>query len=76
VTRDDSPRGGLMDGWVRAVLLAAAVIGAFIEVSTPHRRYGPLVDVFALAAVGVVGASAVLGSEAAAALARQRDRLG
>ncbi|MEV6486623.1 protein phosphatase 2C domain-containing protein [Streptomyces sp. NPDC051576] len=74
--RDDSRKGGFMDeGWVRAVLLMAVVIGAFVEVSTPHRRYGPLVDVFALAAVGVVGAAAVLGSEAAATLARQRDRL-
>jgi hypothetical protein len=64
-----------MDGRLRAVLFVAVVIGAFIEVSTPHRRYGPLVDVFALAAVGVVGAAAVLGSESAATLARQRDRL-
>lgn len=65
-----------MDGWVRAVLLVAVVVGAFIEVGTPHRQYGLLVDGFALAAVGVVGAAAVLGSEAAATLARQRDRLG
>lgn len=64
-----------MGGRWRAVLFVAVVIGAFIEVSTEHRRYGALVDVFALAAVGVVGAAAVLGSEAAATLARQRDRL-
>lgn len=64
-----------MDGRARAVLLVAVVIGAFIEVSTPHRHYGLLVDVFALAAVGVVGTAAALGSEAAATLARQRDRL-
>lgn len=64
-----------MDGRLRAVLFVAVVIGAFIEVSTPHRRYGPLVDVFALAAVGVVGAAAVLGSESSATPARQRDRL-
>ena len=64
-----------MDGRLRAVLFVAVVIGAFIEVSTPHRRYGPLVDVFALGAVGVVGAAAVLGSKSAATLARQRDRL-
>ncbi|TKA02191.1 protein phosphatase 2C domain-containing protein [Actinacidiphila oryziradicis] len=75
MSRDDSRRDGLMDGRLRAVLFVAVVIGAFIEVSTPHRRYGPLVDVFALAAVGVVGAAAVLGSESAATLARQRDRL-
>lgn len=64
-----------MDGRLRAMLLAAVVIGSFIEVSTSHRQYGLLVDVFALAAVGVVGAAAVLGSESAATLARQRDRL-
>jgi len=64
-----------MGGRWRAVLFVAVVIGAFIEVSTEHRRYGPLVDMFALAAVGVVGAAAVLGSESAATLARQRDRL-
>ena len=64
-----------MGGRWRAVLFVAVVIGAFIEVSTPHRRYGPLVDMFALAAVGVVGAAVVLGSESAATLARQRDRL-
>ena len=75
VTRDETRRGGLLDGWARAVLLVAVVIGAFIEVSTPHRQYGPLVDLFALAAVGVVGSAAVLGSEAAATLARQRDQL-
>ncbi|MFE8949921.1 protein phosphatase 2C domain-containing protein [Streptomyces sp. NPDC007856] len=75
MSRDDSRRDGLMDGRLRAVLFVAVVIGAFIEVSTPHRRYGPLVDVFALAAVGVVGAAAVLGSESAATPARQRDRL-
>ncbi|WP_369393282.1 protein phosphatase 2C domain-containing protein [Streptomyces sp. CG1] len=75
MSRDDSRRDGFMDGRLRAVLFVAVVIGAFIEVSTPHRRYGPLVDVFALAAVGVVGAAAVLGSESAATLARQRDRL-
>ncbi|MFJ2867815.1 protein phosphatase 2C domain-containing protein [Kitasatospora sp. NPDC087314] len=65
---------GLTDGWVRAGLLAAVVIGAFAEVGTPHRHYGWLVDAFALAAVGVVGAAAALGSEAAATPARQRDR--
>ena len=64
-----------MGGRWRAVLFVAVVIGAFIEVSTEHRRYGPLVDMFALAAVGVVGAAAVLGSESASTLARQRDRL-
>jgi hypothetical protein len=64
-----------MDGRLRTVLFMAVVIGAFIEVSTPHRRYGPLVDVFALAAVGVVGAAAVLGYESAATPARQRDLL-
>ncbi|MFF1357267.1 protein phosphatase 2C domain-containing protein [Streptomyces sp. NPDC058297] len=75
MSRDDSRRGGLMDGRLRAVLFVAVVIGAFIEVSTPHRRYGPLVDVFALAAVGVVSAAAVLGYESAATPARQQDRL-
>lgn len=74
-SRGESRRGGLMDGWVRTVLFVAVVIGAFIEVGTPHRQYGLLVNVFALAAVGVVGAAAVLGSEATAALAGQRDRL-
>ncbi|MFJ6897748.1 protein phosphatase 2C domain-containing protein [Streptomyces hokutonensis] len=74
--RDDSRRDGLMDGRLRAVLFAAVVIGAFIEVSTPHRRYGPLVDMFALAAVGVVGAAAVWGSESAAPPARHGDRPG
>ncbi|WP_217547698.1 protein phosphatase 2C domain-containing protein [Streptomyces sp. GbtcB6] len=75
MSRGDSRRDDLMDGRVRAVLLVAVVIGAFIEVGTEHRRYGLLVDVFALAAVGVVGAAAALGSESAATLARQRDRL-
>ncbi len=75
MSRDDSRRGGFMDGRGRAVLLVAVVIGAFFEVSTSHRHYGLLVDVFALAAVGVVGAAAVLGSEAAETLARQRHRL-
>ncbi|MER7182894.1 protein phosphatase 2C domain-containing protein [Streptomyces hyaluromycini] len=75
MSRGDSRRDDLMDGRVRAVLLVAVVIGAFTEVGTEHRRYGLLVDVFALAAVGVVGAAAVLGSESAATLARQRDRL-
>ncbi|OLZ69365.1 hypothetical protein AV521_17690 [Streptomyces sp. IMTB 2501] len=75
MSRDNSRRGGLMDGRGRAMLLVAVVIGAFIEVSTPHRQYGRLVDVFALAAVGVAGTAAALGSEAAATLARQRDRL-
>ncbi|SEG49339.1 Protein phosphatase 2C [Actinacidiphila yanglinensis] len=74
-SRYENRDGGLMDGWVRAVLLAAVVIGAFIEVSTPHRQYGRVVDAFALAAVGVVGTAAALGSQAAATLARQRDRL-
>lgn len=64
MSRDDGRRG-LMDGRLRTVLFVAVAIGAFIEVSTPHRRYGPLVDMFALAAVGVVGAAAVLGSESA-----------
>ncbi|NDZ78293.1 protein phosphatase 2C domain-containing protein [Streptomyces sp. SID10853] len=63
-----------MDGRLRAVLLMAVAIGAFIEVGMPHRRYDLLVDGFALAAVGAVGAAAVLGSTSAA-LARQRDRL-
>ncbi|MEU1285300.1 protein phosphatase 2C domain-containing protein [Kitasatospora sp. NPDC005856] len=67
-------RDGLTDGWVRAGLVAAVVIGAFAEVGTPHRHYGWLVDAFALAAVGVVGAAAALGAEAAATPARQRDR--
>lgn len=70
----DGRRDGLADGWVRAGLLAAVAIGAFAEVGTPHRHYGWLVDAFALAAVGVVGAAAALGSEAAATPARQRDR--
>nr|WP_237550437.1 protein phosphatase 2C domain-containing protein [Streptomyces sp. SID8354] len=64
-----------MDGRARAVLLGAVVIGAFIEVGTPHRQFGLLVDVFALAAVGAVGAAAVLGTQPAATPARQRDRL-
>ncbi|MCX5423810.1 protein phosphatase 2C domain-containing protein [Streptomyces sp. NBC_00078] len=63
-----------MNGRARAVLLVAVVIGAFIEVGTEHRRYGLLVDGFALAAVGVVGAAAVLRSESAATPARQQDR--
>ncbi|WP_406159324.1 protein phosphatase 2C domain-containing protein [Streptomyces sp. NBC_00882] len=71
MSRDD----GLMGGRWRAVLFVAVAIGAFIEVSTPHRRYGPLVDMFALAAVGVIGAAVVLGSESVATLARERDRL-
>ncbi|MER6527756.1 protein phosphatase 2C domain-containing protein [Streptomyces sp. NPDC001508] len=75
MSRDDSPQGGLMDGRVRAVLLMAVVIGAFLEIGTEHRRYGLVVDGFALAAVAVVGAAAALGSESAATLARERDRL-
>ncbi|RVU15519.1 hypothetical protein EOT10_38680 [Streptomyces antnestii] len=74
MSRHDSRPGRLMDGRFRAVLFVAIVIGAFIEVSMPHRRYGPLVDVFALAAVGVVGAAAVLGSESAATPAREQGR--
>jgi hypothetical protein len=65
----------LTDGWVRAGLLVAVAVGAFVEVGSPHRNYGWLVDVFALAAVGVVGAAAALGSELAAAPAGQRNRL-
>ncbi|MGW2279207.1 protein phosphatase 2C domain-containing protein [Streptomyces sp. NPDC001770] len=61
MNRDESRRDGLMDGRLRAVLFMAVVAGAFVEVSTEHQRYGPLVNVFALAAVGVVGAAAVLG---------------
>jgi hypothetical protein len=64
-----------MGGRARVVLLVAVVIGAFIEVCTEHRRFGLLVNGFALAAVGVVGAAAVLRSESAGPLARQRDRL-
>ncbi|WP_043183288.1 protein phosphatase 2C domain-containing protein [Streptomyces sp. NRRL F-5123] len=63
-----------MDGWVRAVLLVAVVVGAFVEVSTPHEHYGRLVNAFALAAVGVVGTAATLGYGAAATPARHRDR--
>ncbi|WP_406135893.1 protein phosphatase 2C domain-containing protein [Streptomyces sp. NBC_01089] len=74
MSRDDGRRDGLMDGRLRTVLLMAVAIGAFIEVGTSHQRYDLLVDGFALAAVGVVGAAAVLGSESTA-LARQRDRL-
>ncbi|MER5640558.1 protein phosphatase 2C domain-containing protein [Kitasatospora sp. NPDC002227] len=66
-----SGRGVLLIGRARTVLLVAVLAGAFVEVSTEHRRYGWLVDVFALAAVGVVGMAAVLGSEAS----RPRDRL-
>ncbi|MFD4890552.1 hypothetical protein ACFWNL_09290, partial [Kitasatospora sp. NPDC058397] len=62
----DGRRDGLTDGWVRAGLLAAVVIGAFAEVGMPHRHYGWLVDAFALAAVGVVGAAGALGAGAAA----------
>ncbi|WP_457031852.1 protein phosphatase 2C domain-containing protein [Kitasatospora sp. P5_F3] len=72
---DNDRRDGLMDAGVRAVLLVAVVIGAFIEVSMPHRHYGWLVDALALAAVGVVGTAAALGSEAAAAPARPPARL-
>lgn len=75
MSRDDSRRDGLMDGWVRTMLLGAVVIGAFIEVSMAHRQYGLLVNGFALAAVGAAGAAAVLGSESAATLARQQERL-
>ncbi|WP_052434017.1 protein phosphatase 2C domain-containing protein [Streptacidiphilus melanogenes] len=71
----DDSRPGLMNGWLRAAELAVVVAGAFVEVNLPHRQYGLLVDMFALAAVGVVGASTVLGSEAAETLARQRERL-
>ncbi|PYC88026.1 hypothetical protein C7C46_01775 [Streptomyces tateyamensis] len=70
----DSRPDGLMSGWARAALLAAVVIGAFIEVSTVHRHHGWLVDGLALAAVGLAGAAAALGSEAAATLARQPER--
>ncbi|MDH6139164.1 hypothetical protein P3T35_001164 [Kitasatospora sp. GP30] len=69
-----SGRGGLLDGWVRALFLAAVVVGAFVEVSTAHRHFGRLVDLLALAAVGLVGAAAVLGSEAAATLTREDER--
>ncbi|WP_037973853.1 protein phosphatase 2C domain-containing protein [Streptomyces sp. NRRL WC-3742] len=75
--RSDNRRDSPTDGRVRAALLAAVVIGAFVEVrvGTPHRHYEWLVDAFALAAVGVAGAAAALRSEAAAAPARQqRDR--
>ncbi|MFE7659525.1 protein phosphatase 2C domain-containing protein [Streptomyces celluloflavus] len=75
MSREVSPRDGATHGPLRAVLFLAVVIGAFAEVSTPHQRYGPLVDMLALAAVGVVGAAAVLASEPAAAPARQPDRL-
>ncbi|CAM5657192.1 protein phosphatase 2C domain-containing protein [Kitasatospora aureofaciens] len=71
----DSRPDSLMDGWVRAGLLVAVTVGAFVEVGSPHRHYGWLVDVFALAAVGVVGAAAALGSELAAVPAGQRNRL-
>lgn len=64
-----------MGGWARGLLLVAVVVGAFVEVSTPHPRYGLLVDACALAAVGVVGTAAALGSEAVVTLARERDRL-
>ncbi|MFF7359891.1 protein phosphatase 2C domain-containing protein [Streptomyces sp. NPDC008125] len=50
-----------MDGRLRAVLFMAVVVGAFVEVGAEHQRYGLLVNAFALAAVGVVGAAAVLG---------------
>lgn len=70
----DGRRDGVTDGWVRVGLLAVVVIGAFAEVGAPHRHYGWLVDAFALAAVGAIGAAVALGSEAAAPPARQRDR--
>ncbi|MFJ8931353.1 protein phosphatase 2C domain-containing protein [Streptomyces sp. NPDC102364] len=68
-------RGAFMDGRLRSVLFVAVVIGAFFEVGTEPRRFGPLVDAFALAAVGLVGAAAMLGSEYAAAPPRQREYL-
>lgn len=74
MSRDGGRRGGPLDGWGRAALFAAVTIGAFIEVSTEHRQYGRLVDAFALAAVALVGMAAVLGTEAAETLARQRDQ--
>ncbi|MGW2836713.1 protein phosphatase 2C domain-containing protein [Streptomyces sp. NPDC001493] len=72
-SRDESREDGLMDGRLRVVLLTAVVVGAFIEVGTAHQRYGPLVNVFALAAVGVVGAAAVLGSGSATTPYRRQD---
>ncbi|MFZ3572085.1 protein phosphatase 2C domain-containing protein [Streptomyces sp. BH097] len=75
MSRGDSRRGGLMGGRWRAALFVAVVIGAFIEISTPHRRYGPLVDVFALAAVGVIGAAAAIGCDSAATSPGRRDPL-
>ncbi|MER5437552.1 protein phosphatase 2C domain-containing protein [Streptomyces sp. NPDC002790] len=74
MSRADGRRGALMDGRLRWVLFAAVVIGAFFEVGAEHRRFGPLVDALALAAVGVIGAAAVLGSAPAARSAEQRDR--
>ncbi|MFJ9173215.1 protein phosphatase 2C domain-containing protein [Streptomyces sp. NPDC102360] len=74
MSRADGRRGALMEGRWRLVLFAAVVIGAFFEVSAEHRRFGPLVDAFALAAVGVIGAAAVLGSEPSARSAGQRER--
>ncbi|MER7842903.1 protein phosphatase 2C domain-containing protein [Kitasatospora sp. NPDC096077] len=65
----DGRADGPTDGWVRAGLLVAVAVGAFVEVGAPHRHYGWLVNVFALAAVGVVGAAAALGSGLAVASA-------
>lgn len=65
----------LIIGPAKAVLLAAVAVGAFIEVSTSHRQYGWLVDLFALTAVGAVGVAVALGSEAAATLSRRRELL-
>src|SRR5205085_72109 len=71
--RSTATRGAVdaavLNYWTEA-LMVAVVIGAFIEVSTPHRHYGRLVEALALAAVGVVGTAAALGSEAAATLTR------
>ncbi|MGD6750203.1 protein phosphatase 2C domain-containing protein [Streptomyces sp. BH105] len=75
MSRGDRRRGGLMGGRWRAALFVAVVIGAFIEISTPHHRYGPLVDVFALAAVGVIGAAAAIGFDTAATSPVQQGRL-
>ncbi|MEU4113883.1 protein phosphatase 2C domain-containing protein [Kitasatospora sp. NPDC028055] len=70
----DGRSDGPTDGWVRAGLLVAVTVGALVEVGTPHRHYGWLVNVLALAAMGVVGAAAALGSELAVAPAGQRGR--
>lgn len=73
MSRHDGRRGVLMDGRLRTVLFVAVLIGAFFEISAPHPRFGPLVDAFALTAVGVIGAAAALGFEPAPAPARHRE---